>query len=114
LGKIDRDQVKDYARRKAMSVEDVERWLGPNLNYDPGKHNALKASHRRRNRKIDYLQTNNLKIARNFPCGPGFKLLLGESFPQIQGAQIRSREVFHGFSSIDEVCAIAAPWRRRI
>jgi 5-methyltetrahydrofolate--homocysteine methyltransferase len=37
LGKIDRDQVKDYARRKAMSVEDVERWLGPNLNYDPGK-----------------------------------------------------------------------------
>jgi 5-methyltetrahydrofolate--homocysteine methyltransferase len=37
LGKIDRDQVEDYARRKAMSVAEVERWLGPNLNYDPEK-----------------------------------------------------------------------------
>ena len=35
LGKIGRDQVEDYAKRKAMSVEDVERWLGQNLNYDP-------------------------------------------------------------------------------
>ena len=35
LGKIDRDQVEDYAERKGMSVKDVERWLGPNLNYDP-------------------------------------------------------------------------------
>ena len=34
LGKIDRDQVDDYAERKGMSVEEVERWLGPNLNYD--------------------------------------------------------------------------------
>jgi 5-methyltetrahydrofolate--homocysteine methyltransferase len=36
LGKIDRDQVEDYARRKGMSVIEVERWLGPNLNYEPG------------------------------------------------------------------------------
>jgi 5-methyltetrahydrofolate--homocysteine methyltransferase len=35
LGKIDRDQVVDYAERKGMSVVEVERWLGPNLNYDP-------------------------------------------------------------------------------
>jgi len=35
LGKIDRDQVADYSQRKAWSVEEVERWLGPNLNYDP-------------------------------------------------------------------------------
>jgi 5-methyltetrahydrofolate--homocysteine methyltransferase len=35
LGKIDRDQATDYAGRKAMSVEEAERWLGPNLNYDP-------------------------------------------------------------------------------
>jgi len=35
LGKIDRDQVADYAERKEMSVAEVERWLGPNLNYDP-------------------------------------------------------------------------------
>jgi 5-methyltetrahydrofolate--homocysteine methyltransferase len=35
LGKIDRDQVEDYAKRKGMSVAEVERWLGQNLNYDP-------------------------------------------------------------------------------
>jgi 5-methyltetrahydrofolate--homocysteine methyltransferase len=35
LGKIDRDQVVDYHERKGMSVAEVERWLGPNLNYDP-------------------------------------------------------------------------------
>lgn len=34
LGKIDRDQVADYHERKRMSVAEVERWLGPNLNYD--------------------------------------------------------------------------------
>ena len=37
LGKIERDQVADYAARKRMSVAEVERWLGPNLNYDPAK-----------------------------------------------------------------------------
>jgi 5-methyltetrahydrofolate--homocysteine methyltransferase len=37
LGKIDRDQVADYAQRKSMSVADVERWLGQNLNYDSGQ-----------------------------------------------------------------------------
>ncbi len=35
LGKIDRDQVIDYAERKEMTVAEAERWLGPNLNYDP-------------------------------------------------------------------------------
>ncbi len=33
LGKIDKDQVADYAKRKGMSVEDVERWLAPVLGY---------------------------------------------------------------------------------
>jgi 5-methyltetrahydrofolate--homocysteine methyltransferase len=37
LGKIDRDQVADYAERKGMSVPEVERWLGQNLNYDPAE-----------------------------------------------------------------------------
>jgi len=37
LGKIDRDQVVDYHERKGMSVAEVERWLGPNLNYDPSE-----------------------------------------------------------------------------
>jgi 5-methyltetrahydrofolate--homocysteine methyltransferase len=35
LGKIGHDQVADYSERKGMSVAEVERWLGPNLNYDP-------------------------------------------------------------------------------
>lgn len=33
VGKIERDQVENYAARKGMSVEDVEKWLRPNLNY---------------------------------------------------------------------------------
>jgi len=37
LGKIERDQVADYCKRKRMSVAEVERWLGPNLNYDPAE-----------------------------------------------------------------------------
>jgi 5-methyltetrahydrofolate--homocysteine methyltransferase len=35
LGVIGRDQVKDYAGRKGMTVVEVERWLAPNLSYDP-------------------------------------------------------------------------------
>ncbi|HNO33409.1 MAG TPA: methionine synthase [Nitrospira sp.] len=34
VGKINRDQVEDYAARKKLSVSEVERWLAPNLNYD--------------------------------------------------------------------------------
>jgi 5-methyltetrahydrofolate--homocysteine methyltransferase len=33
VGKIEKDQVLDYHRRKGMSVEELERWLGPILNY---------------------------------------------------------------------------------
>jgi 5-methyltetrahydrofolate--homocysteine methyltransferase len=35
VGKVERDQVEDYASRKGWSVEEAERWLGPVLNYDP-------------------------------------------------------------------------------
>ncbi len=34
VGKIQRDQVEDYARRKGMPVAEVEKWLGPNLAYE--------------------------------------------------------------------------------
>jgi 5-methyltetrahydrofolate--homocysteine methyltransferase len=37
VGKIGRDQVLDYQQRKGMPLEEVERWLGPYLNYDPGQ-----------------------------------------------------------------------------
>jgi len=35
VGKIGRDQIEDYAARKGMPVAEVERWLGPYLDYDP-------------------------------------------------------------------------------
>ena len=35
VGKIGKDQVEDYARRKGMEVPTIERWLSPNLNYEP-------------------------------------------------------------------------------
>jgi len=34
LGKISKDQAEDYAKRKLMTIEEVERWLSPVLNYD--------------------------------------------------------------------------------
>ena len=37
VGKIERDQVEDYAARKAMTVSEVERWLAPILNYIPSQ-----------------------------------------------------------------------------
>ncbi len=38
VGKIDRDQVTDYAERKGMTMPDAERWLGPILGYDPAEN----------------------------------------------------------------------------
>ena len=34
LGKIEKDQVQSFAERKGISVEEAEKWLSPNLNYD--------------------------------------------------------------------------------
>ena len=34
VGKIDKDQVEDFARRKGMAVEEAEKWLSPVLSYD--------------------------------------------------------------------------------
>jgi len=36
VDRITRDQAEDYARRKGMTLAEVERWLAPNLGYDPG------------------------------------------------------------------------------
>lgn len=35
VGKVERDQIEDYAARKGMPVAEVEKWLSPYLNYDP-------------------------------------------------------------------------------
>ena len=37
VGKVGRDQIEDYARRKGMPRAEIERWLAPNLAYEPGK-----------------------------------------------------------------------------
>jgi 5-methyltetrahydrofolate--homocysteine methyltransferase len=34
-GRVGRDQVEDYAARKGIALEEAERWLRPNLAYDP-------------------------------------------------------------------------------
>jgi 5-methyltetrahydrofolate--homocysteine methyltransferase len=43
VGRLDRDQVEDYAARKGMSVEELERWLGPNLGYVPRSREEIAA-----------------------------------------------------------------------
>ena len=35
VGKVDRDQVQDYAQRKGIELRFMEKWLGPNLSYEP-------------------------------------------------------------------------------
>jgi 5-methyltetrahydrofolate--homocysteine methyltransferase len=40
VGRLGRDQVLDYHLRKGMTLQEVERWLGPYLNYDPSKTTA--------------------------------------------------------------------------
>jgi len=43
VGRIERDQVEDYASRKGWSVETAERWLAPILNYDPAASRVVAA-----------------------------------------------------------------------
>ncbi|MEK9970058.1 MAG: methionine synthase, partial [Ferrovibrio sp.] len=40
IGRIERDQVADYAKRKGMTLAEMERWLAPNLAYDPARVDA--------------------------------------------------------------------------
>ena len=35
VGRLNRDQIEDYARRKGMELAVTEKWLGPNLAYEP-------------------------------------------------------------------------------
>ena len=44
VGKIERDQIEDYARRKGWSIEDAERWLAPILNYDSRRAPSIAAA----------------------------------------------------------------------
>ncbi|MBI3450493.1 MAG: methionine synthase [Acidobacteria bacterium] len=38
VGRIGRDQARDYARRRGLPLTEIERWLGPNLGYDPASN----------------------------------------------------------------------------
>jgi 5-methyltetrahydrofolate--homocysteine methyltransferase len=40
VAEIGRDQVSDYAERKGMTLEEAEKWLAPNLAYDPDQPNG--------------------------------------------------------------------------
>jgi 5-methyltetrahydrofolate--homocysteine methyltransferase len=44
VGKVERDQVEDYAMRKGWTVAEAERWLAPVLNYDPRSLDAAKVA----------------------------------------------------------------------
>jgi 5-methyltetrahydrofolate--homocysteine methyltransferase len=44
VGKIDRDQVASYAQRKGMELREAERWLAPNLGYDPDEGDTADAA----------------------------------------------------------------------
>src|SRR5207237_6018689 len=44
VGKIDRDQLLDYHLRKGMTVQEVEKWLSPYLNYEPGETTPVSAT----------------------------------------------------------------------
>jgi 5-methyltetrahydrofolate--homocysteine methyltransferase len=44
VAKVERDQVEDYSRRKGMDLEEIERWLGPVLNYVPASAEAGEAA----------------------------------------------------------------------
>jgi 5-methyltetrahydrofolate--homocysteine methyltransferase len=35
VGRLGRDQIESYAKRKGKRIEEVEKWLGPGLAYDP-------------------------------------------------------------------------------
>ena len=43
VGRVARDQVEDYAARKGISVAEAERWLRPNLAYEPEQVATLRS-----------------------------------------------------------------------
>ena len=68
VGKIERDQVEDYAARKGMSVAETERWLAPVLNYIPSQEQAAKAASRRRWRPSPPTTSPRIRRAAPAPC----------------------------------------------
>jgi len=44
VGKLGRDQMLDYHFRKGMTLQEIEKWLGPYLNYEPAKASETAAA----------------------------------------------------------------------
>ena len=42
VGRLGRDQVEDYAKRKGWTIGECEKWLAPVLSYDPAQQRAVK------------------------------------------------------------------------
>ena len=62
VGKINKDQVIDYASRRGISVEEAEKWLGPNLSYSPKKViNLFENDEKIKLPDLDFLSTLNLQ-----------------------------------------------------
>ena len=75
VGKIERDQVEDYAARKNMTVAEIERWLAPILNYIPAQdqsaqERAVRPRCRRRSRLPRPRTTRRLPKARRPAISP--------------------------------------------
>jgi hypothetical protein len=45
VGRVGKDQITDYAERRGMPLAEIERWLRPNLAYDPESMSHLRAAH---------------------------------------------------------------------
>jgi 5-methyltetrahydrofolate--homocysteine methyltransferase len=69
VGKIERDQVEDYATRKAWTVTEAERWLAPVLNYIPAQDQSVQD---RRVKEAMPTQTPRTAVAAN--DGPAAEL----------------------------------------
>ena len=48
IGRVGRDQAESYAQRKGVPLEEVERWLAPNLAYDPAAQSRQRCRGRHR------------------------------------------------------------------
>ncbi len=62
VGRLGRDQVEEYARRKGMPLAEAERWLSPNLGYEPCRARRLP-----RRRGVGVPRTSTGSLARRRP-----------------------------------------------
>ena len=84
IGRIARDQVEDYAARKGLSIQEVERWLAPNLAYDP-------MTPRRRRKRGAGLARLSTGVSRQIRPGRRRREDKGRRSPRLAWRRARSR-----------------------